>query len=271
MPQKMYQTNPIEWFKDIEETNLTGFTRRDFACLVLPNLDYDAQLNAIRRMLRRNREDERFLSSEIKQIEQVAKTTSGLRNERASEELIDRIHSSIYQDAAHSMAAVGMIAPLVESIFFQVFQGVCNHFEETKKKPISHDRWGMPASVQWDCHYILKSGQHKKNLIEGIFQLADAVELSKYLPSDLQQTLQALFEYRNKMFHLGFEWPINERSRFQKRIKDAGWPSGWFSQATSGDKPWIFYLTANFIDQCMNKIDYTITGIGDFCRKLLST
>ena len=34
------------------------------------------------------------------------------------------MHYSIYQNAVHSMAAVGWIAPFVESIFYQSFRSV---------------------------------------------------------------------------------------------------------------------------------------------------
>jgi hypothetical protein len=88
--------------------------------------------------------------------------------------------------------------------------------------------------------------------------------LTAHLPADLKPTLQALFEYRNNMFHFGFEWPTNERERFQKRTAD--WPSDWFSMAAIDHKPWIFYLTDAFIDHCLTIIDSVLGGIGVFAR-----
>ena len=84
--------------------------------------------------------------------------------------------------------------------------------------------------------------------------------LTAHLPADLKPTLQALFEYRNNMFHFCFEWPTNERERFQKRTAD--WPSDWFSMATIDHKPWIFYLTDAFIDHCLTIIDSVLGGVG---------
>lgn len=90
-----------------------------------------------------------------------------------------------------------------------------------------------------------------------------------HLPGDPRPTLQALFEYRNKMFHCGFEWPVDEREQFDNRIKEAKWPFDWFDKATSGGKPWVFYLTDTFINHCLTMVERVIEGIGAFCRKEL--
>jgi hypothetical protein len=84
------------------------------------------------------------------------------------------------------------------------------------------------------------------------------------MPSNLEPVLQALFEYRNKMFHRGFEWPSVEREQFER--KRASWPSDWFSMAVSGQEPWIFYLTEAFIEHCLDIIHSVLVGIGAFAR-----
>ncbi len=244
---------------------------RDSACLVLPDLDYDSQLAAIQYLLRQHKKDDKTLRDEIKRIEQIAQRTTGLRNEHAVNEWMNHVHASIFQDAAHSMAAVGMLAPLIESMFYQAFHGIRQIIHEQKEiTPINmHIRWKQATEDQWDCHYFWSKGKQTRDLVKGILQLAEAVELSSYLPSDLKLTLQALFEYRNKMFHNGFEWPLDVRQRFQQRINDAKWPQEWFSKAEHGDNPWIFYLTDIFINHILITIDNTIKGIGAFCNNEL--
>ena len=69
------------------------------------------------------------------------------------------------------------------------------------------------------------------------------------------ETLAALFAYRNKMFHNGFEWPMKERHKFSEEIQRRGWPPEWFKKSTSGDQPWIFYMSADFIQHCLDTID----------------
>jgi hypothetical protein len=41
---------------------------------------------------------------------------------------VDQIHRSAYQEAAHSMSAIGMLAPFVETVFYQYFRGIGNRF-----------------------------------------------------------------------------------------------------------------------------------------------
>jgi len=167
------------------------------------------------------------------------------------------------------MAAVGMPAPLIESIFYQSFDGLRHKFLEPNKIPLSpHRRWQWSAAAQWDCHFVWGEKGSRKDLVEGILQLAEAVGLSPHLPADLKPTLQALFEYRNKMFHNGFEWPPVQRERFQRRLQAANWPSDWFSKATTGNSPWIFYVTDAFIQHCFTTIDSVLNGVGVFARKI---
>ena len=83
----------------------------------LEELDYDAQLLAIRSLLFRQERADQELSERIGKVGKVAKQTSGIANDWAVDEWVGLVHDSCYGDAAHSMAAVGMIAPFIESIF----------------------------------------------------------------------------------------------------------------------------------------------------------
>jgi len=257
---------PPEWMRQNGPFGIPQLSDRDSACLVLADLDFDAQLAAIRGLLRLHDEADQALRGEITEIEAYAARTSGLRNEAAVAQWTDRLHHSVYQDAAQSMAAVGMLAPLIESIFSQAFQGIRTRLAPISSPPSNHARWQQPAEDQWDCHFVWKSGRRSTNLVEGISQLAEAVSLARHLPGDLRATLDALFAYRNKMFHCGFEWPVPERIAFQKRIDKSAWPKTWFAAATKGGEPWVFYLTRQFIDHCLETVDRVITGIGAYCK-----
>jgi hypothetical protein len=106
------------------DSGLRHMDDRDMACVILPDLDYEAQLVAIADLLRRHKKEDEQTAAQIKEVEDFARRTSGLRNEHAVDEWIDLLHGSTYQEAAHSMAAIGMIAPLIESLFYQAFQGI---------------------------------------------------------------------------------------------------------------------------------------------------
>ena len=254
-----------EWLNASGRSNLFDtFTDREIGLIVLSHIDYEAQLSAVHALLLQQTNSNQLLKDEIAKIDALAKRTSGLFNERAVDEWVDHLHASVYQDAAHSMAAVGMLAPLFESILCQSFDGIRGILETDIVPLSSHPRWQCSSTEAWDCHFVFTQKGRTKNLVEGVLQLAEAVGLSAHLPGDLKPTLEALFSYRNKMFHLGFEWPIVERGRFQKQT--ANWPSDWFETATSDHKPWIFYLTDTFIKHCLTTIDGVLGGVGAFAR-----
>lgn len=76
--------------------------------------------------------------------------------------------------------------------------------------------------------------------------------------------LDALFKYRNKMFHNGFEWPKDERAKFERLIVTSGWPSDWFSRSTSNHETWIIYMSDVLIRHSLTRIDEILVGIGAF-------
>jgi hypothetical protein len=103
--------------------------------------------------------------------------------------------------------------------------------------------------------------------VDGIVELADAIGLAADLPAELRKTLAALFGYRNKMFHLGFEWPESQLAAFERRIESDGWPGDWFDRATSAGKPWVFYLSDTFVDHCLATVEQIFSGLGAFVRR----
>lgn len=241
---------------------------RDFAYVFLPNLDYEAQLDAIRNLLWRHKQADKTLSEEIKEIEAHARRLSGIQNQHAVNEWVDRMHASVYQDAAHSMAAVGMLAPLVESIFHQSFLGIGAHYASRSTHLLSHARWQQAEKDEWNCHFVWDKGKRKNDLVEGIFQLADAVGLMPHLPMNIRPMLKVLFGYRNKMFHNGFEWPVEERVKFANFIQAQKIPDHWFRAATSDDEPWIYYMTEVYVSECLSAVEQIIKAFGRFARQL---
>ena len=235
------------------------------AYLLTGELNYDAQIHAIKNLLMRHRDDALASRNEIRKIDADARRLTGWQNERAVEDWLASIDDAIYQDAAHSMAAVGMLAPLVESLFHQALSNI-RKYDPTSSLVQNHQRWQQAGDDQWDCHYVWNKGKRSKNLIKGILQLADAVGLAPHLPNDLQLYLEALFEYRNKMFHHGFEWPIDHRRKFKDRINN--WPNEWFFVSTSGGEPMIFYMTHSFINKWLDMIDQILKSFDAFIRKI---
>ena len=195
--------------------------------------DYMSQLFAIRMLLMRQSNSDVQLESEITRIENIARTSEGRANELAVDRYVELAHDSIYQSAAHSMAAAGMLAPLLESIFNELFE------QFGRKKP-------------------------KGQLVRHVVALIDdeSVGLREYMPASLDETLDALFLYRNKMVHHGLEWPPRQRKLFARRLKD--WPEAWFSCSTSDGSPWMFYMTSEFVDQCLDMVESIFRGLSRY-------
>ena len=256
---------PPEWMKGGVDSRLEH-PARDYVYCLIEDLDIDAQLAAIHGLLQRNREAKQAHSVEIQKAEEHAKTLTGIWNDYAVDEHISLLHASVFQDAAHSMAAVGMLAPFLETVFSQCFLGIGSIWRKGPVPSLAHVRWQSLHSTQWDCHNFIEKGRVRTDLVKGILQLADAIGLQRRFPPDIEKTLSALFGYRNKMFHFGLEWPTDERLAFQKRIQVDQWPTTWFSKATSGGSPWIFYMTHEFIEHCLSTAERVLTAFGEFVR-----
>ena len=69
------------------------------------------------------------------------------------------------------------------------------------------------------------------------------------------------------MFHHGFEWPMKERHKFDKTIQQKGWPPEWFEKSETGDEPWVFYMSAQFIQHCLTTIDQVLEGVGTYLKQ----
>ena len=247
---------------------------RDMACVILPDLDYEAQLLAIEDLLRRHKKDDDQTAAQIKEVEEFARRTTGLRNEHAVDEWIDLLHGSTYQGAAHSMAAIGMIGPLIESLFYQAFQGIRAVYYGVNVIPPGSARSAIrDADKFWDCHLVYNPKQKRKyqtDLVLGIIELAGIVSLKEHISEDLLSMLPALYRYRNKMFHFGFEWPGRECEAFAGEIAKAGWQH-WFSTATRDNVPFIFYMTEEFVQESLGAVHELLNGFGAYCAQKAAT
>ncbi len=228
-------------------------------------LDYESQLLAMRALLTRNLEQE---AEALRTVHALGEAAREHGSERAIDDWIDHLHDSVYMDAVHSMAAVGLIAPFTESVFVQLFRYIEREIGHNDSPPTKHERWQHANKNQWDCRFVLKGKRYSKDVVKGIMQMADALDVTPHLPSDLEQTLSALFAYRNKMFHGGLEWPPEARRRFGKQMGHNNW-TGWFSKAESGGTPWIFYMSSEFVEYCLDTMDRIVDGMGAYCRTTL--
>lgn len=220
------------------------FSDRQQALLVIGERDFESHLVAIRDLLRRNRESDRATAEKIKELAKQLRASDGGDSEDErylGDYYADESYRTAFQDAAHSMAAVGMLAPLIESLFVSIFGGLR---KLSRDKPLISNENPRIAALHdqfWNPRFEIKSQSNRRGIVTGIRQLANAIELSKHLPPDYDKTLAALFHYRHMMFHNGFEWFSEEGTRFRQLIQSSGWPADWFKESRGFGDTRFFY------------------------------
>ena len=245
---------------------------RDYLFRLLDTINWDAQLDAIRVVLARNRAAADVVTSNIKELEEEARTYRGPYHEHIIDEHVDAIVQSSYSDAAVSLSAVGMIVPMMESVFRQSFQSLGSMYTGTKMSPPNHHRWQRARDhpKRWDCQLYFGeggNGEPKSDIISGIRQLSEAAGLLTFLEPDTMDWIEAMLTYRNRMFHGGFEWSLAERERFETLIAKQGWEH-YFKSARTNGRPWIFYLRDDIIDEMPRRMEGILDSFGRFTKNL---
>lgn len=142
-------------------------TGRDYIEFALTDINLDAQLMAARSLLRRNREADAQLTQDIRALEERARSASGPFADRLVDDHTDLLFASVFHDAANSMAAVGMVAPMMESTFVALFKAIGRQswpLVGTKRRMRAGDH-----SAFWDAQiYYPKSGEPKADLALGV-------------------------------------------------------------------------------------------------------
>jgi hypothetical protein len=244
------------------ETTLPSFqlSDRERGYLFLEDIDLEAQLAAVRSLLRRNHQADAELKNEIDQLAAEVKAASEDQAWIVEDMWIGQMEHSVYHDAANSMAAVGMLAPMFEALFANLFRALGRSHAAAQSDRT--DRARRADEQYWDPHLVFDSKGRREDLVAGILQLSADTKLTPLLPKDLGNVLTALFAYRNMMFHNGFEWPVERRTAFAALLKNQGIPDTWFSNSSRGDQPWIYYMSPAFVDRCLKLVDEALAAIG---------
>lgn len=257
-------------FEKEEYHHDTTMDDRDYLYRLLHTIDWQSQLQAIRGLLHRNARASEAVHQEIRDSESEITAYGGPHHEHYIENHVYLLQQSIYSEAANSMAAIGMIAPMLESVFAEAFRELGAMYITKDLQPPEDKRWTRAGSnnERWNVQkYFDKDGVMRNDIISGIKQLSAASGVKPFLPPDVWKWIDAMLHYRNSMFHGGFEWAEQKRENFQKMIIKHGWQE-YFDCAKSDHKPWVFYLTADTINNIpliMNKI---LDGLAAFAKSL---
>jgi hypothetical protein len=239
---------------------------KEWGLVFLEDIDLEAQMAAVRSLIRRNREADTELEAEIETLEAQVQTLADYEASIAEQIWVGQMQHSVFQDAANSMAAVGMLAPMFEALFTNVFAAMGREAAPKLVFPSSDDgltvRQRRANADRWDPHVVFDSKGRREDLVAGIQQLAAETGLEANLPADYGKVITGLFSYRNMMFHNGFEWPVERRAAFASQLKSQGLPEEWFRSSFHNHEPWIYYMTTEFVDRCLTLVDEVLTAIG---------
>ncbi|TCB60179.1 hypothetical protein E0J20_09300 [Rhizobium leguminosarum bv. viciae] len=263
----------------LDESSFAGFTPgffdnflddRDYLYTLVHTIDWQAQLSAVRLMISRNRQAGEAFSKAIANDAAEVRAYEGPHQDHWIGQHVDMIHESVYRDAAESMAAIGMIAPLVESTLGQSLAALGDMYDRKNINPGDHKRWKRAEGHEsrWNCQFYFNSDKEAKNhIIFGLTQLAEACGLNKFLSQEFMTWFEAMFTYRNSMFHGGFEWTVDRRELFEKAVEKNGWDR-FFSCSTKNGRPWIYYIKDEAIDALPTMVENMLDSLGRFTKSL---
>ena len=231
----------LEYQCDYAGVGLEAVTDRDIGLAILIP-DYMSQWVAIRGVLQRNLEAEDRASARIIEFGADICVHSYLQHRMDLHSATQRREKN-FLDAAHSMAAIGLIAPLMESLFGRIVL----YFKDVQT---------------WErC-------RRRVGVAEAFLQIAEDIDLKIYLPVHLDKILLALFAYRNKMFHCGLEWPDRDRKNFNMRVLSDEW-TRYFSRTESASEFWFFYMRKGFVERLYDTFYDIIDGVGSYARPII--
>ena len=221
----------------------------------------DQQLDAIKRVLRTHEEIREGESNRLDALDTASRWEG--EYDGGLEALRDlRFWQMTFQTSAHSMAAVGMLAPFIESLFEEIFDALKTRSTEIKS---DHPPQDLPFMKSRNPQSKVENGKTRQGFAVDSIERAYNIGLLPFLPCNVDISLKALIKYRNNMFHNGFEWPETKISSFDKKRKD--WPEGWFDLAHRNGEPWLFFMTPEFCTHCIDLIDAIIDGTGRFLKE----
>lgn len=255
-------TENVKWKfpdKDIqwvwEEENWTNEEWAEWE--VFYDIDLRAQLAVLKKFITRIGKYEEEVKQEIDSLQKEARSEKYQRDRSydypPDERWVDRVYFSSFEDAANSAVAVALLAPFIEGLFSRAFRV----FQQRSMGGLSSEG------------FLKKKGE---SVADYASRVSCSIGLEKFFPKDYGKTLEALFFYRNAAFHNGIEWPENELKTFRRHTQRKEWPEEWFFKSTSEGKPWLFSVSAEFIQHCLQTIHDIIDGTGAYiCSEIQSS
>jgi hypothetical protein len=255
-------------------------TARDYANLFLRPLDLDRQLAAFRTVLTRNKDvDDATSDALVAQRDEILAPNAfspedgSVPIEHAIDNLQDQYEGSTYLRAAHSLAAAGMLAPLLETLFIRLLK-VALAISESSGQPLSAPRWQQASKARADCRCFFDETKGKftePGLMRSVRQFIASLPGPPLLDDAALDTLDVLFRYRNEVLHNGVELPEAKAVKFNTYLREA-LPAHlepeqaprlrWVTVYFRGSTPWLFLLKDGLWLRCLSLIREFADAVG---------
>lgn len=175
----------------------------------------------------------------------VALANNDFTGECAGDEYADTCLTFVLENVACSNIAVAALAPLFESLFAKAIA----RFREFMKglKPTRHLRSELSDDDFWNPYVVATSTGQQKNVLDGFKQLMVTLGFERAICDELWRVLHALFAYRNKALHGGYEWLVDDRKALMGNIQRNHWDEWFFVQKDERGNPWLIWMTDAFI------------------------
>ena len=169
-----------------------------------------------------------------------------------------------FADVAQSLAFITTTAAFVESFFKECLPVMGKKFTGSyQRDQVRFQRYGESVSSFWDPTKPTTEGGKMATMI---CEILEGSGLMRCMVPNFTQVLDAIFKYRNQMIHSGFEWPLKERQRFARMIRDENWTQ-WFHVSTVGDEPWFFTVTPDFRKACLDLCHQSVRAFAELDRR----
>lgn len=262
-------------YSGMEGDGIPELSDSDFARLALPHIDHTAQFSTIRAILRAQRAIEARQRLHIEALGSELSKARGSIVFQIDGEYLTALQDYSYSSIAHSAVAAVMLAPFVEGVFRTAFSVIGSIVDANPTLRLQNPREGTPELpfVRWDCaYYRTNVGNYRNDVVKGTFELASCIGMDSRWPSASRPRMEALFRYRNKIFHHGLEWPADQCEKFaaeiRRRVADGSWREGWFPTSKPGGTPSMFWLTEMFTNECLEMFEYFLSEIGAYVRNV---
>ncbi|MBX3396772.1 MAG: hypothetical protein KF841_15550 [Phycisphaerae bacterium] len=185
-----------------------------------------------------------------------------------------------FVDAACSQTVVAAICPFIESLFTRAF-AIMRPAWQAGSAIKSHLRWTKQLKPgdeykRWSPSWVFNVKSYpRQGFIEGTQQLLEALGFGSAIPTDSPEfnLVSALFLYRNKSLHHGYEWPTDPLNAFKLNMdaasrKDSRWQQ-WFDISTIGADLWMITITKQLVVDSLGAMQSIATSLREIENEIL--